>query len=102
MGYVYLLCDPIRESYKIGVTRGSIQNRIKKLQTGNATEIHMVKYYQTEYPFKLEKMLHAKFASKRIMNEWFALDISDITSFTDVCKTTENDLLYLIEHNPFM
>ena len=36
-GYVYLICDPDKDAYKIGVTRNLNQNRIKKLQTGNAT-----------------------------------------------------------------
>ena len=35
-GYVYLLGDFEKEgAYKIGVTRGTIERRIKKLQTGN-------------------------------------------------------------------
>ena len=102
MGYVYLLCDPNQEYYKIGVTRGSIQNRIKKLQTGNGTHIHIVSYYKTEYPFKLEKLLHTKFAPKRVLNEWFDLDVNDITQFLSICESTEKDLIYLIENNPFM
>ena len=50
-GYVYLLTDG--EFFKIGVTRGSIEKRIKKLQTGNPDNIVIVNYHLTEYPFKL-------------------------------------------------
>ena len=51
-GYVYLLGDFEKEgSYKIGVTRGTIEHRIKKLQTGNSGEIYIVDYFQTEHPF---------------------------------------------------
>ena len=47
MGSVYLLGDSEKEGiFKIGVTRGDIQKRIKKLQTGNAGEIYLVSYYE--------------------------------------------------------
>ena len=48
-GYVYLLTDG--EFFKIGVTKGSIEKRIKKLQTGNPNNIAIVNYHLTEYPF---------------------------------------------------
>ena len=35
-------------TFKIGVTRGSIEKRIKKLQTGNSEEIFLVNYYETD------------------------------------------------------
>ena len=58
-GYVYLLCDLDRErTYKIGVTRGDINKRIKKLQTGNAGEIHLVNYHKSEKPFFIEKCMN--------------------------------------------
>ena len=78
-GYVYLLTDG--ELYKIGVTRGSIENRIKKLQTGNPYEICIVDYFATDNPFKLEKMLHNKHSLKRVNNEWFALEACDVRNF---------------------
>ena len=31
-GYVYLICDPINDCFKIGVTRGSIEKRMKKIK----------------------------------------------------------------------
>ena len=52
MGSVYLLGDSEKEGiFKIGVTRGDIQKRIKKLQTGNGGEIYLLSYYETEHPF---------------------------------------------------
>ena len=44
--------------YKIGMTRGKIEKRIKQLQTGNSEEITLLKYHETEYPFFLENGLH--------------------------------------------
>ena len=52
-GYIYLICDPANDTYKIGVTRDINSNRLKKLQTGNSTELHIVYIYKCEYPFRL-------------------------------------------------
>ena len=57
-GFVYLLCDG--EKFKIGMTKQNIQKRIKELQTGNPNEIWCHSYYETDYPLKIEKMMHGK------------------------------------------
>ena len=100
MGYVYLICDSKNEYYKIGVTTGSIENRIKKLQTGNGTELHIVSWYEAPYPFKLEKLLHSKFALKRESGEWFSLDTADVLNFKSICEETQKTVDILME-NPF-
>ena len=50
--YIYLICDPSIDAFKIGVTRDINSKRIKKLQTGNPTELHIVKTYKCDYPFR--------------------------------------------------
>lgn len=100
MSFVYLICDPKNEYYKIGVTTGTIENRIKKLQTGNGTELHVTSWFKTSQPFKLEKLLHSKFGSKRQSGEWFALDTPDIINFKDICQKLQETLDCLME-NPF-
>ena len=93
MGSVYLLADWEKEgAFKIGVTRGSIEKRIKKLQTGNSGEIYVITHFECPHPFLLEKMLHTKFAGKKIMNEWFALDIEDIRNFTSICEELQKSI----------
>lgn len=99
-GYIYLICDPVTETYKIGVTRNLNSNRIKKLQTGNSTELHIVNTYKCNYPFRLEKMLHGIFANKRILNEWFKLEYNDVVNFENTCEKTNNIILSLMD-NPF-
>jgi len=99
-GYVYLICDPANNTYKIGVTRNLKSNRIKKLQTGNSTELHIVSLYEAEYPFRLEKMLHANFMLKQELNEWYNLDLQDIVHFQDTCKKLDN-IIELLKDNPF-
>lgn len=99
-GYVYLICDPETELYKIGVTRGSIEKRLRKLQTGNGTALHVAAYHPTEYPYRVEKMLHNRYAGRRAMNEWFDLEDEEVFSFLDACKEIEG-IISALSDNPF-
>ena len=100
-GFVYLLGDWGRENFfKIGVTKGTIERRIKKLQTGNATEIFLCSYFQTKHPFLLEKELHTKFASKRAIGEWFELSNEEAANFRSICEEMEEMNKSLMD-NPF-
>ena len=97
-GYVYLLGDFGKEGmFKIGVTRGTIERRIKKLQTGNSGEIYIVDYFQTEHPFFIEKWMHMQYNSKNVLNEWFELTIDDMKNFKENCQKFEN--LYNVSHD---
>ena len=101
MAFVYLLCDSGQENmYKIGVTRGKIENRIRQLQTGNGNEIHLVDYHKTDYPFYIERLLHLKFHQKQNKNEWFLLENDDIFKFKDICFEIEKNVEPL-KDNPF-
>lgn len=99
-GYVYLICDNANEKYKIGVTKQDINKRIKKLQTGNCTELFVVNHYKTEYPFRMEKMLHNKFNVKRVLNEWFDLSNHDVCNFLEYCKEIDKTIQFM-KDNPF-
>ena len=85
-GYIYLICDPSTETYKIGRTNNPVEKRLKQLQTGCSGELFIMDTYETEYPAQLEKMLHRKFFTKKQLNEWFKLDSNDICGFSDICK----------------
>lgn len=100
MGYVYLIHDSGNNYYKIGVTKTSIKKRMKKLQTGNPTELTLCSYVETTYPYRLENMLHIYFKSKNILNEWFALDELDIHNFHVTCKQMLS-VIESLKDNPF-
>lgn len=101
MACVYLICDSGQDNtFKIGVTRGSIEKRIKKLQTGNGEEIFLVNYYETEYPFLIEKMMHQKHCSDKKLNEWFTLDAEGVSNFKKDCEEFEKTIEAL-KDNPF-
>ena len=98
--FVYLFCDPSQDLFKIGVTKNLYSKRMKQLQTGNGTELHLVNYYETFYPYRIETFLHNKFHNKREHGEWFRLDINDIISFNETCKEFEQ-LIEVMKDNPF-
>ena len=90
MGYVYLLGEWGKDNhYKIGVTRGDVEKRIKKLQTGNSGEIYLVSKYETKHPFLMEKMLHVRFNVDKVLNEWFELKPEDVINFKKHCEEVE-------------
>lgn len=102
-GYIYLISEWTNElnRYKIGVTSGSIENRMKKLQTGNSNELIICKYFQTKDYFKLEKMLHNHYHNRKIINEWFELNDDEVNDFSNVCEKYQNIINYLLENNYF-
>ena len=99
-GYVYLICDPKNDYYKIGVTTGSIEKRLKSLQTGNGTELHIVSHVRTNTPFKLEKFLHFKFGLEREVGEWFTLSSDEISNFKKICEEAQKTIDSIMD-NPF-
>lgn len=98
--YVYLICDPGQDMYKIGVTKNLYSKRMKQLQTGNGSELHLVKYYQTFYPFTIEQFMHNKFFKERQHGEWFTLTTEDIHNFQKYCEEYE-ELIEKLKENPF-
>jgi hypothetical protein len=88
MGYVYLIGEIGKEGrYKIGSTKAkNVNKRLKQLQTGNSSELFIKESYETEHPFKLEKMLHNHFKYKNLTGEWFDLSEADTGAFRGICE----------------
>ena len=99
-GFVYLICDPQCDRFKIGVTKGSIEKRILELQTGNSTELHITNWHKTTYPFRLEKMLHSKYSNYREHGEWFCLPNEEVSKFNETCDKIE-EIIESLKDNPF-
>ena len=99
-GFVYLLCDG--DKFKIGMTtKKDIQERIKELQTGNPYEIWLRSYYETDNPYKIEKMMHTRYASSNVKNEWFDLTVQEVIGFKNECEHCEK-ILKSLKDNPFI
>lgn len=98
-GFVYLICDPYRNLYKIGVSKNEIDKRLNQLQTGNASELHITNYYKTDYPYRIETMLHNFLKPKNVLNEWYDLSLDDVLNFTNMCIQAE-DIIDALKDNP--
>jgi hypothetical protein len=106
-GFVYLLVnygsDP--ETYKIGITTGQIDKRIKNLQTGNSNEIILLKFYKSRFYRQIEKSLHKKYSYLKTNggNEWFMLPPNSIFDFVKDCQNINSQIEILVKMgNPFI
>lgn len=99
---IYLIKSISDGCYKIGVSKNP-DKRLKQLQTGNPSELHLLNVYESKIAFKIEKVLHNTFNINKEHGEWFNLSIKDEFYFIDECKKIENNLIILIkEHNKFI
>lgn len=99
MGYVYLIQDIYNNTYKIGVTK-NLEKRIKALQTGNTCELKLVESFKTDYPYRLETMLHRSLEQYREKNEWFSLPIDIVYDFRSRCWQM-NKIIESLKDNPY-
>ena len=80
-----------------------LNKRLKSLKTGNGSEIFVVNSFETIHHRKVEKWLHNKYNSKRLIGEWFSLSDEDIVNFKSDCQKAHNAFEYLInDDNPFV
>ena len=78
-GFVYLLQNEARpEVYKIGRTKDPASRRAT-FGVSLPFNVEYVCVIETEDMVALEKELHARFASKRVGGEWFALSPEDVS-----------------------
>lgn len=98
MGYVYLIEDSNNNCYKIGVTKGEPEKRLKKLQTGNPSKLELKYLYECEYPYRLESMLHTHYKYYNELNEWFSLE--NPNDFLNKCMEL-NNVINSLKNNPF-
>lgn len=102
-GFVYLLKmtnEHAENFYKIGITKNDVNKRIKQLQTGNHNEITVANTFETKHYFKIESMLHRKFASNHTRGEWFEIEEEKASQFISECEAFENVVIAL-ESNCF-
>lgn len=98
-GFVYLLCDG--EHFKIGMTKKDIYKRISELQTGNPNEIYITSFHETNYPYRVEQMMHIKYSISNVKNEWFNLSLEQVINFKKNCNECE-ETLQVLKDNPFI
>ena len=79
-GFIYLLeCN---EYHKIGVSKTSVEQRVKALETGNPYDINIVFYKKVKNCYRAERNLHLRYKDFYHKNEWFVgLDIEEVIAF---------------------
>lgn len=103
MGKVYLVGVPEEDRYKIGWTRGKIEDRIAPLQTGNPKKIEVIHLFETDHHVKVEGWMHRVYGTKRMEGEWFELDKEDVDNFLTNCQKGHDTFQILIDSgNPFV
>ena len=100
MGYIYLLYDINNNTYKIGVTRKLDGRRFAALQTGNSSKLELKETCKTDYPFRLETMLHRRFIQYKENNEWFNLPEDIAYNFRYYCGEL-NNIIKIMKDNPY-
>lgn len=101
-GFVYLLAemgDNLR--YKIGITKNTVEKRVKQLSTGNSDSIMIINRYQSEHYKQIERMLHMKFFKERKHLEWFTMTDEQVSSFLTEAKKADETIDFLLKDNPF-
>ena len=68
----------------------SVEKRVKQLQTGCGTPIHIVDTFKSEDYYRIETLLHRRFGHKKEQGEWFSLDSSDVARFNEYCKQMQS------------
>jgi hypothetical protein len=101
MGHIYLINESGTENYKIGLTKNPTKKRKSQLQTGNSSELNVVKSFETKHPARLEKLLHMQHANKRGLGEWFLLEPEDVFGFISLCEKLTETINYLLLNNEF-
>lgn len=100
MGYVYLIKDTDNELYKIGVTKRNPNIRLKKLQTGNPHKLQLISFYKTQYPYRMESILHNRYENLNVLNEWYELPLDVVEKFSEICDGV-NDIIIVMKDNHF-
>lgn len=88
--YVYILRVSSDGIYKIGVSK-NVEKRVKQLQTGNPEPIEIVKTFLSEYPYKVESVMHRRFNRNHVQGECYYLSEQDIETFEESCKVCETN-----------
>ena len=100
---IYLISSEINDIklYKIGITRRSIEKRIKEFQTGSVSEFIIVDSFKSKWAFKIESTLHKFHKTKRVKGEWFDLNENDIDGFKSMCEMLHSNFEIIENSNTY-
>ena len=91
MEYLYIIQEGDNQNYKIGRSY-QVENRLKSLQTSNASKLILIDKYQCKDCKTLEKRVHNHLKDKKLNGEWFTLSIDELTDITETIIKLLNDI----------
>lgn len=100
MSFIYLIKNEDSNKYKIGVTKNDPSKRLKGLQTGSSEKLLLIDYFETLYPYRMEKMLHNRYMKYHVLGEWYELPTDIINNFEKECGEV-SDMINVMLSNPF-
>jgi hypothetical protein len=97
MGAVYVLRSGDDDMFKIGMTRGPVNERLKALTTGNPHPLTIYAEVETDHPAKVESFLQGLLRSKRSRQsdakEFYAVDTQTLdAAIAEARDYAEHDL----------
>jgi hypothetical protein len=101
---VYLIESNTNDAitYKIGITKRSVNTRLSELSTGNAGKLRVVCEYESNNASLIEKALHVYYGHNRLSGEWFT-DTIIPSDFMTMCEGIDKNIKILKEmDNPFI
>ena len=86
--------DGLKELFKIGITKTSIEKRIRSLTTGNPNKITLINSHISKNYKEIEKWLHSRYSLNKTQsqNEWFYLTDEQVLNFTVTCKNIDETI----------
>lgn len=101
-GKVYVIRSGDSHYYKMGLTKDTIHQRIKQLQTGNPYQLRPICSHVVSHMRIAETILHQRYFQQRGRLEWFyfntassmaayPLDIADVLAYIDIKLDGEID-----------
>ena len=93
---VNVLTGAESDFYKIGLVKDSRQgdaaNRLDEHQTGNPRRLVIVECIESPAISDLEKSVHNRFATRRILGEWFVLSPEELAAVVTVARNLSTEL----------
>lgn len=83
--YLYVI-HAIEDIYKIGITSGNVQDRLRLLSTGTHCDLAIAYSCFVRQAREIESRLHGIFAVKHVRGEWYRLNACDIEVVKAECE----------------
>lgn len=87
---------PVPPYYKLGITTGTVDKRIRQLQTGNPYRIVALHTFEVEGAEIVEQNLHRVYAPNRRILEWFELSDDELAAVLQAAEDLRDDIEALV------